>query len=86
MVRECMTQFGVRSAGDRAAREHVRDQGGRIITAQAFTLLEELGALPVVGMDCVEVAPVHDHQELTSLATAQRVWTWLSGRVKAMPS
>jgi agmatinase len=31
----------------------------------------------------VEVAPVYDHQELTSLAAAQLVWTWLAGRVKA---
>ncbi|MGH2872693.1 MAG: agmatinase [Solirubrobacteraceae bacterium] len=57
---------------------------GGLSTAQAFTLLEELSALPFVGMDCVEVAPVYDHQELTSLAAAQIVWTWLSGRVKAM--
>lgn len=143
VVRECMTQFGIRSAGDRAAREYVRDQGGLIFTArdlrglaspaqlapfvdqirarweangrpplylsfdidaldpayapgtgtpepgglstaQAFTLLEELSALPFVGMDCVEVAPVYDHQELTSLAAAQLVWTWLAGRAKAM--
>ena len=144
VVRECVTQFGIRSAGERAAREYVRDQGGLIFTArdlrglaspaqlapfvaqvrarweandkpplylsfdidaldpayapgtgtpepgglstaQAFTLLEELGALPFVGMDCVEVAPVYDHQELTSLAAAQIVWTWLAGRVKASP-
>ena len=138
---ECMAQFGIRSAGDRAAREYVRDQGGLIFTArdlrglaspaqlapfveqirarwrahgepplylsfdidaldpafapgtgtpepgglstaQAFTLLEELSALPFVGMDCVEVAPVYDHHELTSLAAAQLVWTWLAGQVK----
>jgi agmatinase len=143
VVRECMTQIGIRSAGDRAAREYVRDQGGLIFTgrdlrglaspaqlapfvdrirdrwtandrpplylsfdidaldpayapgtgtpepgglstAQAFTLVEELSALPFVGMDCVEVAPVYDHQELTSLAAAQIVWTYLSGRVKAL--
>ena len=133
VVRECMTQFGIRSAGDRAAREYERDQGGLIFTArdlrglaspaqrapfvdqvrarwkangqpplylsfdidaldpayapgtgtaQAFTLLEELSALPFMGMDCVEVAPVYDHRELTSLAAAQLVWTWLAGRVK----
>ena len=34
VVRECMTQFGIRSAGDRAAREYVRDQGGLIFTAR----------------------------------------------------
>ena len=59
---------------------------GGLSTAQAFTLLEELSALPFIGMDCVEVAPVYDHQELTSLAAAQLVWTWLAGRVKATSS
>jgi agmatinase len=142
VARECMTQFGIRSAGERDAREYVRDQGGLIFTArdlrglaspaqmaplveqvrarweandrpplylsfdidaldpafapgtgtpepgglstaQAFTLLEELSTLPFVGMDCVEVAPVYDHHELTSLAAAQIVWTWLSGQVAA---
>ena len=142
VLRECMTQFGIRSAGERAARDYVRDQGGLIFdgralrglaspaqlapfveqvrarwqahdrpplylsfdidvldpafapgtgtpepgglsTAQAFTLVEELAALPFVGMDCVEVAPVYDHQELTALAAAQIVWTFLSGSVES---
>jgi agmatinase len=142
LVRECTTQFGIRSAGERAARDYVKDQGGLIFTArelrglespaqlapfveqirqrwlandrppmyltfdidcldpafapgtgtpepgglttaQAFTLLEELAVLPFVGMDCVEVAPAYDHAELTSLAAAQIVWTYLSGRAKA---
>ena len=140
VVRECFTQFGIRSSGERAAREYVRDQGGLIFTArdlrglaapaqlaplvaqvsqrweangrpplylsfdidaldpafapgtgtpepgglstaQAFSLLEELtGGLPFVGMDLVEVAPAYDHADLTSLAAAQIVWTYLSGR------
>ena len=143
VVRECMTQFGIRSAGERAAREYVRDQGGLIFTgrdlrglaspaqlaplveqvrarwlangepplylsfdidcldpahapgtgtpepgglstAQAFTLIEELSALPFVGMDCVEVAPAYDHSEMTSQAAAQIVWTWLAGRMKSL--
>jgi len=142
VVRECFTQFGIRSAGERAARDYVRDQGGLIFTArdlrglaspaqlapfveqvrerwqaadrpplymtfdidcldpafapgtgtpepgglstaQAFTLVEELSALPFVGMDCVEVAPPYDHAELTSQAAAQLVWTYLCGRAKA---
>jgi agmatinase len=142
VVRECMVQFGIRSSGERAAREYVRDQGGLIFTgrdlrglaspqqlapvlsqvrerwaasgrppvylsfdidcldpafapgtgtpepgglstAQAFTILEELADLPFVGMDCVEVAPSYDHAELTTLAAAQLVWTYLSGRVAA---
>ncbi|HEY9028276.1 MAG TPA: arginase family protein, partial [Burkholderiaceae bacterium] len=56
---------------------------GGLSTAQAFTLLEELAALPCVGMDCVEVAPAFDQAELTSLAAAQLVWTYLSGQAKA---
>jgi agmatinase len=142
VVPACFTQFGIRSAGERAARDYVRDQGGHVFTArelrgqaspaqlapfvdavrarweangrpplyisfdidcldpayapgtgtpepgglstaQAFTLIEELAALPCVGIDCVEVAPVYDHHELTSLAAAQIVWTYLSGRAKA---
>lgn len=142
VVPACMVQFGIRSAGERAAREHVADRGGRIFTgrdlrglaspgqlapvvdevrarweangrppvyltfdidaldpafapgtgtpepgglstAQAFTLLEELADLPFVGMDCVEVSPAYDHGELTALAAAQLVWTYLCGRVAA---
>jgi len=136
-----MMQFGIRSSGERAAREYVRDQGGLIFTgrdlrgldspaqlapvlaqvrqrlaeegmppvylsfdidcldpafapgtgtpepaglstAAAFTILEELADLPFVGMDCVEVAPAYDHAELTTLAAAQLVWTYLSGRAR----
>jgi agmatinase len=130
VVRECMTQFGIRSAGDRAAREYVRDQAspaqlapfvervrarwlaaeqpplylsfdidcldpahapgtgtpepGGLSTAQAFTLVEELCALPFVGMDCVEVAPAYDVSEMTSQAAAQIVWTYLAGRMKSL--
>ena len=133
------TQIGIRSAGERVAREHVRDQGGQIFTARALrglespaqlapvlqaitgrlaalghpplylsldidcldpafapgtgtpepggmssnqvlSLLEELAALPFVGMDCVEVAPPFDHAELTSNAAANFVWTYLCGQ------
>ena len=31
---ECFTQIGIRSSGVRAAREHVRDQGGQLFTAR----------------------------------------------------
>ena len=49
--------------------------------AQVLTLLEELAALNMVGMDCVEVAPAYDHAELTSSAAATFVWTYLCGQV-----
>ncbi|WP_374561868.1 agmatinase [Ideonella sp.] len=34
VVPECFTQIGIRSAGERAARDYVRDQGGQIFTAR----------------------------------------------------
>jgi agmatinase len=131
-------QIGIRSSGQRAAREYVRDQGGLIWTArelrgvdgaglapvlaamrarwaevgaplylsldidcldpayapgtgtpepgglssnQVLSMLEGLADLPWVGMDCVEVAPPYDHAELTSLAAATFVWTYLCGRL-----
>ena len=40
VVNECFTQLGIRSAGDRAAREYVRDQGGLIYTARDLRGLE----------------------------------------------
>ena len=138
------TQIGIRSAGQREARDFVRRRGGQIFTArdlrgrespaqladvlraireqharsgnppvylsldidcldpafapgtgtpepgglstnQVLTLLEELAALPFVGMDCVEVAPPYDHAELTSNAAANFVWTYLSGRCAIRP-
>jgi len=68
----------------RVSARHRHPEPGSLSTAQAFTLLQELSALPFVRMDCVEVAPVYDHQELTSLAAAQLVWTWLAGRTRVL--
>jgi agmatinase len=34
VVKECFVQLGIRSAGERSAREYVRDQGGAIHTAR----------------------------------------------------
>lgn len=132
-------QLGIRSSGERSARERVAAEGGRIVTArelrgrdgaaalsdvtgeirrrvaaagnppvyltldidcldpafapgtgtpepgglassQVLTVLEELADLPWCGMDLVEVAPAYDHAELTSLAGATFVWTYLAAR------
>lgn len=137
---QCFTQIGLRSPGERAARDHVRDQGGLIFTArdlrglegpaqlapvvhairerhrlrlappvylsldidcldpafapgtgtpepgglstaQVLTLIEDLAALPFVGMDCVEVAPAYDHAQITAHAAAVFVWTYLCGQI-----
>ncbi len=40
VVPECFTQIGIRSAGEREAREYVRDQGGQIFTARALRGLD----------------------------------------------
>jgi agmatinase len=56
---------------------------GGLSTAQVLTLLEEWADLPLVGMDCVEVAPPYDHAELSSQAAASFVWTYLCGRIAA---
>ena len=59
---------------------------GGMTSNQVLTILEELHALPFVGMDCVEVSPPYDHAELTSQAAAHFIWTYLCGRIAADPS
>jgi agmatinase len=53
---------------------------GGLSSGQALCLLEEWHSLNWIGMDCCEVSPPYDHAELTSLAAATLVWTYLSGR------
>ena len=38
--RDCFVQVGIRSAGERAARDYVQDQGGQIFTARALRGLD----------------------------------------------
>jgi agmatinase len=142
VIPQATMQIGIRSAGEKAAREYVNDIGGRVFTArelrgcenatqlkflldemrdrinhaghpptyltididcldpafapgtgtpepgglstnQVLTILEALYDLPYVGMDCVEVAPIYDHAELTSNAAVTFVWTYLCGLISA---
>jgi agmatinase len=53
-----------------------------LTSGQVMTLLESWTDLPFVGMDCVEVAPAYDHAEITSLAAAHFIWTYLCGRIR----
>ncbi len=46
-------------------------------TNQVLSVLEGLKDIDCVGMDCVEVAPPYDHAELSSLAAASFIWTYL---------
>ena len=43
---------------------------GGLSSAQALAILRRLGALNLVGMDVVEVAPAYDHSEITALSAA----------------
>jgi agmatinase len=55
---------------------------GGLSSSQVLTFLEDLGDLPWVGMDCVEVSPPYDQAELSSQAAAHFIWTYLCGRLK----
>jgi agmatinase len=48
VVNECFTQLGIRSAGEREARQYVRDQGGLICTARDLRGLESPAQLAPV--------------------------------------
>ena len=48
VVPQAFTQIGIRSAGERAAREYVRDQGGQIFTARDLRGLENARQLAEV--------------------------------------
>ena len=59
---------------------------GGLSSNQVLTILESLADLPFVGMDCMEVSPPYDHAELTSMAAAHFVWTYLCGQVSRRAS
>lgn len=51
---------------------------GGLFTWQALYILRGLGGLDFRGMDLVEVAPDYDHAQITALAGATVVWTYLA--------
>ena len=57
-------QLGIRSAGERAAREYVRDQGGLIFTARALRGLESPAQLAPVLDAMRERLAAHGHPPL----------------------
>ena len=64
VVRECFVQLGIRSAGQREARDYVRDQGGQIFTARALRGRESPAQLaPVLGAIRERMA-AHGHPPL----------------------
>ncbi|MBC8268445.1 MAG: agmatinase [Rhodospirillaceae bacterium] len=50
---------------------------GGLFTWQALAIMKKLGDLNLVSMDMVEVAPAYDQAQITSLAAATFVWTYL---------
>jgi agmatinase len=68
VVRDGFTQLGIRSAGARAAREYVRDQGGLIFTARDLRGLESPAQLaPVIGAIRTRLAALGDPPVYLSL-------------------
>ncbi len=53
-------------------------EAGGLATWQAQAILRRLAGLDFRGMDVVEVAPAHDHAEITALAAATMVWEYFS--------
>jgi agmatinase len=51
---------------------------GGFSTMWALECLESLLHINWVGMDCVEVCPPYDHGDITSIAAATVIWTYLS--------
>ena len=58
---------------------------GGLSTAQAQSIVRSLGEIDFVGMDMVEVAPVYDSSEVTSLAAASLVLDYLCMRSQSLP-
>jgi agmatinase len=61
---ECFVQFGIRSAGQREAREYVADQGGLIYTARALRGLESPAQLATILQRVRERMAAHGHPPL----------------------
>ncbi|MCV2367753.1 agmatinase [Roseateles oligotrophus] len=60
----CFVQFGIRSAGQREARDYVADQGGLIFTARALRGLESPAQLAGVLQQVRERMAAHGHPPL----------------------
>lgn len=79
--RACYLSFDIDCLDPAFAPGTGTPEPGGLSTSQVFTLLEGLSVLRCVAMDCVEVCPPYDHAELTSLAAATLVWTYLCGQM-----
>jgi agmatinase len=64
VIPACFTQIGIRSAGERAARDYVADQGGQIFTARALRGLESPAQLGPVLQAITQRLAAHGHPPL----------------------
>lgn len=64
VIPECFTQIGIRSSGERAAREYVRDQGGQIFTGRDLRGRESPAQLAPVLTAIRERLQKHGHPPL----------------------
>ncbi|WP_397532677.1 agmatinase [Roseateles sp.] len=64
VIKECFVQLGIRSAGERAARDYVRDQGGLIFDARSLRGLESAAQLAPVLDEIQARMAAHGHPPL----------------------
>lgn len=64
VVKECFLQVGIRSAGERSARDYVRDRGGIIHTARDLRGLESPAQLRPLVAELRERLGAHGHPPL----------------------
>jgi agmatinase len=64
VIPECFTQIGIRSSGERAARDYVREQGGQIFTGRDLRGLESPAQLAPVLTAIRERLQKHGHPPL----------------------
>jgi agmatinase len=85
--RPCYLSFDIDALDPAFAPGTGTPEPGGLSSTQALSLMEGLcgsRALNLVAMDCCEVAPAYDHAELTSLAAATLVWTYVCGRLAVL--
>jgi len=66
-------------------REPKLPEGGGLSTFQAQSILRGLGHINLIAMDLVEVAPVYDQADITSLAGATLALDYLCLRALELP-
>ena len=64
-------------------------EAGGLSSRELLAILRGINNLNIIGADIVEVAPVYDHAEITSIAASHLAYEFISGwskRIKADPT